>query len=237
MLPLRSPTRPSRATVLVLLLVATVSLAGLLGYEAILATQSRRVTAERTVRDYATIAAWELATRTDAALNNELEQVLNPVTGGLASSPYDRLPPLTLVSETAGDVFPCRTGDPPRAHLTFRIDLRDRSLITTPANQSAELLGWLRDTVAGDAGRPGTTGARFHAIWGTGAASGRAVAYGLRAAQSGASAIPGASIAAYGLVTCSGGMTEALMRRVLAGAPLLPSPLLAGLSNDSLVAL
>jgi signal transduction histidine kinase len=237
MLPLQYPTRPSRATVLVLLLGATLSLAGLLGYEAIVATRSRRVTAERTVRDYATIAAWELATRTDAALSRELEGVLNQVTGGLASSPYDRLPPLELVSQAAAGVFPCLPRDPRGIPLVFRIDLRDRSLTTIPGGQGAELLSWLRDTVAGDAARPGTAGARYHALWGSGPANGRAVAYGLRAAQSGASAIPGASIAAYGLVTCADGMTAALMRRVLAGPPLLPSPLLAGISNDSLVAL
>jgi signal transduction histidine kinase len=235
MKPFRSADRPSRATVLVLLLVATLSLAGLLGYEAIVATRSRLVTAERTVRDYATIAAWELAARTDAELTRDLERMLNPVTGGLASSPYDRLPPLGLITQAAAGVPACEAGSGAGSRLTFRLDLRDRSLQTDPADAPSRLRAWLRDTVATDAGRPGTAGIRYHTIWGTGAGSGQAVVYGVRSAQSGASALPGASIAAYGLTTCSGVLAGSLVRRVLDGAPLLPSPLLAGMPNDSLL--
>lgn len=230
---LPTPSRPSRATILVVLLVATLSLAGLLGYEAIQATRSRRVTAERTVRDYATIAAWELATRSDAVLSGRLETMLGQVTGGLASSPYDRLPPLELVNLAATPVPSCGSGQGQR--VVFRIDLRDRSLVTIPQNVPGEDQRWLRDTLLADAGRPGTAGARYHTLWLVGSEPGRVVVYGLRAAQSGASAIPGAAIAAYGVLTCAKEMTESLLREVLAGAPLLPSPLLAGLPNDSVL--
>lgn len=226
----------SRASILVLLLVATLSLGGLLGYEAIVATRSRRVTAERTVHDYATIAAWELAARSDAELTRDLERVLNQVTGGLASSPYDRLPPLELVSQAAAGMLSCDPGEKGRVRLVFRLDLRDRSLQTDPAGQPVALLAWLRDTVAADAGRPGTAGARYHTIWGAGSMAGHAIAYGVRAAQSGASALPGASIAAYGLMSCARTLAVSPLRRVLAGPPLLPTPLLAGMPNESLLA-
>ena len=52
--------RASRS--LVVLLGLTLVLAALLAYEAQRATRSHRVTAERALRDYATVAALELAT-------------------------------------------------------------------------------------------------------------------------------------------------------------------------------
>ncbi|HTO73959.1 MAG TPA: HAMP domain-containing sensor histidine kinase, partial [Gemmatimonadales bacterium] len=197
--------------------------------------RSRRVTAERTVRDYATIAAWELATRSDAVLNARLDVMLGQVTGGLASSPYDRLPPLELVDAAAGQAPSCGPRD--GGKWVFRIDLRDRSLVTIPAVRSSDEQRRLRDTVLADAGRPGTAGARYHALWIPGDAAGRVVVYGLRAAQSGATAIPGAAIAAYGLVTCARAMADSLLGGAMAGAPLLPSPLLSGLSNDSVLSI
>lgn len=231
-MPGLAATRPSRATILALLLLATFSLAGLLGYEAIVATQSRRVTAERTVHDYATIAAWELAARTESELTRQLERSLEPVTGGLAGSPYDRLPPLTPLSQELGDQSLCRG-----AAISFRLDLRDRSLVTDAGSPAPARQQWLADTVAIDARQPGSAGVRYHVIWGSGTAAGMAIGYGLRAAQSGASAIPGASIAAYGLLSCSRAFAVPMLDRVMQGPPLLPSPLLAGIANDSLLSL
>jgi len=226
-------TRPSRATVLALLLVATLSLAGLLGYEAIVATRSRRVTAERTVNDYATIAAWELASRTEAELTRRLERSLEPVTGGLASSPYDRLPPVIPLAQVAESTTVCGSG---LESFAFRLDLRDQSLVTDRTG-SSPLVAWAREAVLLDARQPGTAGARYHVVWGRGREGDAIIGYGLRAAQSGASAIPGASIAAYGVVTCAGALAVPMLARIMAGPPLLPSPLLAGLPNDSLLSL
>jgi signal transduction histidine kinase len=227
-------TRPSRATVLALLLVATLSLAGLLGYEAILATRSRRVTAERTVHDYATIAAWELASRTEAELTRQLERSLEPVTGGLASSPYDRLPPVTPLSQVIASTAACA---PVVQSFGFRLDLRDQSLVTDRTGVPGQVVAQLRDAVLADARQPGTAGARYHVVWGRGQDADAIIGYGLRAAQSGASAIPGASIAAYGVRTCAGALAVPMLMRTMAGPPLLPSPLLSGLPNDSLLSL
>ncbi len=229
-------TRPSRASILALLLVATLSLAGLLGYEAILATQSRRVTAERTVHDYATIAGWELAARTEAELTRRLERSLDQVTGGLAGSPYDRLPPVAMFAATLDSADRCSPGAATIAPLSFRLDLRDQTLVTQPFEPPGARLAWLRDTVLADARQPGRGGVRYRVVWGTGAWSDLGIGYGLRAAQSGASAIPGAAIAAYGVLTCRAALAVPMLKQVMAGPPLLPSPLLAGMPNDSLVA-
>jgi len=101
---------------------------------------------------------------------------------------------------------------------------------------SSEVLEWLRDAVMADARQPGTAGARYHILWGLGRQARLSVGYGLRAAQSGASAFPGAAIAAYGVLTCGRAMAVPMLARVMAGPPLLPSPLLAGIPNDSLLA-
>ena len=50
----------SASRFLIVLLGLTLGLAGLLGVEALSATRSQRVTAERALRDYATVAAWEV---------------------------------------------------------------------------------------------------------------------------------------------------------------------------------
>jgi hypothetical protein len=57
-----SPWRawPGSASLLLGLLLVVLALAGLVAYEAVQAARSRRVTAERALRDYATFASWEL---------------------------------------------------------------------------------------------------------------------------------------------------------------------------------
>ncbi len=88
--------RASRS--LVLLLSLTVALAGLLAYEAQRATRSHRVTAERALRDYATVAARELATASAEALEGLVGPALDPVVGSPAASPYDPLPPASAIA-------------------------------------------------------------------------------------------------------------------------------------------
>jgi CheY-like chemotaxis protein len=56
----RLAVAPSRATLLIALLLLTMVLAGLLAYEAHLAARSHQVTLERAARDYAAFAAREL---------------------------------------------------------------------------------------------------------------------------------------------------------------------------------
>ena len=75
-----SPWRawPGSATLLLGLLLVVLALAGLVAYEAVEAARSRRVTAERALRDYATFASWELIAKATARLDNEVRDGLSP---------------------------------------------------------------------------------------------------------------------------------------------------------------
>ena len=77
----------SASRFLIVLLGLTLGLAGLLGVEALRATRSHRVTAERALRDYATVAAWELLTATDEQLQRVACTALGAVAGSPAASP------------------------------------------------------------------------------------------------------------------------------------------------------
>jgi hypothetical protein len=83
------------------LLGLTLGLAGLLGVEAFRATRSHRVTAERALRDYATVAAWELLTATDEQLQRVASNALGAVAGSPADSPYDSVPASAALSAAA----------------------------------------------------------------------------------------------------------------------------------------
>ena len=77
MSPLRQPPAvPSRATLLIALLLLTLTLAGLLAYEAHQAARWHRVTAERASRDYAAFAIRELLTGATDALHAALIDAL-----------------------------------------------------------------------------------------------------------------------------------------------------------------
>ena len=105
--------RASRS--LVVLLGLTLVLAALLAYEAQRATRSHRVTAERALRDYATVAALELATASAEALGTRVSAALDPVVGSPAASPYDPLTPAATIAAMAADLLPCPGEDSARS--------------------------------------------------------------------------------------------------------------------------
>src|SRR5918999_524118 len=109
--------RASRS--LVLLLGLTVLLASLLAFEAQRATRSHRVTAERALRDYATVAALELATASAEALEARVAAALDPVVGSPAASPYDPLTPAASIAAMAGDLLPCDAADSARSWFAY----------------------------------------------------------------------------------------------------------------------
>ena len=68
--------RPSRSTVIVILLVATLGMAAMLAYEAQQAARSHRVTAENVLRDYSAFAAWELSRTSRTQVLSLIQQEL-----------------------------------------------------------------------------------------------------------------------------------------------------------------
>ena len=135
--------RSSRS--LVLLLLLTVVLAGGLAYEAQRATRSHQVTAERALRDYATVAARELATATGEALEALVGPALNPVVGSPAASPYDPLPPPAAIATAAAGLLPCVAGD--TTQTVFALDFRTGSLSTSGPAPDAATATWIRSAV------------------------------------------------------------------------------------------
>ena len=71
--------RRSRSTVIVVLLVTTLAMAGMLAYEAQHAARSHRATAENVLRDYAKFSAWELSRTTRTQVLTLVQQELQEV--------------------------------------------------------------------------------------------------------------------------------------------------------------
>ena len=96
----------SSARLLVVLLAMTVLLAALLAFEAQRATRSHRVTAERALRDYASVAAWEFASASRDLLDRRVTERFGRVVGSPAASPYDSLPPPSVLAVEASSFAP-----------------------------------------------------------------------------------------------------------------------------------
>lgn len=86
-----SGQRPGSALI-VLLLLATLAVAGALAYQAQYAARSHRATAENVLRDYATFASWELS----RLARRELNDVLGVQLARLAMSCHGRDTPPDL---------------------------------------------------------------------------------------------------------------------------------------------
>jgi signal transduction histidine kinase len=225
---------PGGATLLVFLVALVLGLAGLVAYEAVAAARSRRVTAERALRDYATFASWELLARTSNRVQSTLRDALNPATGSRATSPYDRLPSLQTIEGSAAAVLSC---DKEAERLFFRVDLRDGSLATSGRDPTAAERRWIADTVAQDLKSGLRPGQREGFIGAAPPDSSLVLAYGIKYAQYGAYAEPGAPIAVYGFLTCRDALGVGLIRRVFHEEPLLPQAVSGGLPSDSVLTL
>lgn len=242
----------SASRFLIVLLGLTLGLAGLLGVEAIRATRSHRVTAERALRDYATVAAWELVTATDEQLQRVAGSALGAVAGSPAASPYDSVPAAAALSTAADSLLPCGfPGDSLR--FTFAIDLRTNALTTAGATPAPALRAWLLDSVGGEA-RAGTANlGRYGTVWapvsaslsapatrgsgaGAGAGAGAVAVYGVKAVRYNGYAAHDAPLAVYGVVSCPAAMAR-LVAGVVARHPLLPARVAGGLPTARLVGL
>jgi signal transduction histidine kinase len=229
-LPTRQVAAP-RITLLVALLTLTVVLAASLAYEAHDAARSHRVTAERALRDYASVAAWEYVANVHDRLGAAASEILSPLTSVRASSPYELLPPPDLLSPTTGDVLACRAGAGDSARVEFRVDLRDGSVSLGASAADSGFVRWLRDTVVTHTRLRYRPEMRYAAVADPVRAPGRLVLYGIRYAQH------GAPLAAYGFTTCPRALGEGVLRDAMTAHALLPGSVTGGASNDSLLVL
>ena len=227
-LPTRHVAAP-RITLLVGLLSLTVVLAASLAYEAHDAARSHRVTAERALRDYASVAAWEYVANVQERLGTAASEVLSPVTSVRASSPYELLASPDLLTAPSRDVLVCRPAEGDSGRVVFRVDLRDGSVALGAATADTQFVSWLRDTVVTHTRlryRPET---RYAALADAAHAPGRVVFYAIRYAQH------GAPLAAYGFTTCPRAITDGVLRDVMSTHALLPGSVTGGVANDSLL--
>jgi signal transduction histidine kinase len=217
-----------------LLLALTLGLAGLLAVEAWRATRSHRVTAERALRDYATVAAWELLSAADEELQHRAAVAFGAVAGSPAASPYDSLPSPAALLPAADSLLPCATRDPTR--FTFALDLRTGALLTAGAVPPPAVRAWLADTLATAArGQvPGAT--RYGTVWGpsSGPTAGTVAVYAVKSVRYNGFAAHDAPLAVYGVVTCPRAFA-ALLDGVLRRHPLLPAQVAGGMPNAVLV--
>jgi signal transduction histidine kinase len=228
-LPTRHVAAP-RITLLVGLLSLTVVLAASLAYEAHDAARSHRVTAERALRDYASVAAWEYVANVQERLGTAASEILSPVTSVRASSPYELLAAPDLLTSPSRDVLVCRPADGDSARVVFRVDLRDGSVALGATTADTQFVTWLRDTVVTHTRlryRPET---RYAALADPVHAPGRVVFYAIRYAQH------GAPLAAYGFTTCPRAIADGVLRDVMSTHALLPGSVTGGIANDSLLA-
>jgi signal transduction histidine kinase len=226
----------SASRFLIVLLGLTLGLAGLLGVEALRATRSHRVTAERALRDYATVAAWELLTATDEQLQRVAGNALGAVAGSPAASPYDSVPAAAALLPTADSLLPCGfPGDSLR--FTFAIDLRTNALTTAGAAPGPALRAWLVDSLGGQARASTTSLGRYTTLWAPAARGLGAVAvYGVKAVRYNGYAAHDAPLAVYGVVSCPAAIGR-LITGVVARHPLLPARVAGGLPTARLVGL
>ncbi|MEP6573967.1 MAG: histidine kinase dimerization/phospho-acceptor domain-containing protein, partial [Gemmatimonadota bacterium] len=220
---------PTRVPLLVILILATLTLAGLLANEAHQAARFHQVTAERALADYAGFAAWEMVAAAEENVHLAVAEALSPATGRRASSPYEHVPPPEILLPAAAATLRCRGDEASRYY--FRLDFRDGAVTTSGAQSSPVLLRHLADTVTADYRRSYRPDWRYAVIFDSALGRDRAIVYGVLFAEY------QAPIAAYGFVTCASAFGEPLFTRALEHVALFPNSSGRGTGGDSLVAL
>jgi signal transduction histidine kinase len=224
-LPLRSLR--TRSTSLVAILLLTMGLAAFLAYEAWDAARSHRLTAERTIRDYARFAAWEFSANTKEHLHSTLAFVFSPVAKLDPRWLMDDLPAPDILGGPKVAHLQC-TGDSSRYY--FRLDLRrghGDELVTSGDVPSPVMLAWIRDTVTAHARHVYDPDWGYAAIFGTVGGESRAVAYQLLRDTH------GKGVAAYGFEFCVADFAAPSFRKVMGHYAVLPPSLTGGIPNDS----
>ncbi|MEP6690036.1 MAG: HAMP domain-containing sensor histidine kinase [Gemmatimonadaceae bacterium] len=219
-----------RSTLLGALLTMTLALAALLAYEAHDAARSHRATAERALRDYAAVAAFELAAGAGDDLDRAVFPAMAPLTSTRASSPYERLPAPSAIAAPSDSALRCAAPVPDSARTYFRYDFRDGSLVTAGLPLSPRESTRFADTLAAHARAIYQRDWRYAALRTRIAGADRVAFYSLKYAEH------EAPIAAFGFTTCGDALGEPLFRAVVRRHALLPVSLVGELPNDSLVA-
>lgn len=222
--------RRSRSTLLVGLLLLTLGLASVLAHQAYDATRDHRITAERTLRDYAATAAWEFNAHAKEELWQALAYAFRPCKSiETANASHASLPSPAILAAEEKKLEACHCTVVLRADYYFLLDFRDRSMQF--AGRSAPDVGprWLTDTVLAHARSHYERDWEFATIFRGEGPHARGIVYTLKRDAG------GAPVAAYGLVIDPQRFGEAAYPKVMKKWRLLPSALTQGMPNDSLL--
>jgi signal transduction histidine kinase len=224
-LPIRRPSRP-RTTSLIAILVCTAVLASILAWDAWRSQTSHRETAERTLRDYASFAAWEFAAGSKEVLYNYLIWAFEPLAAQKPLPPGKALPSPSILDSKEIEQLRCEADS---MQFSFRLDLRDGSLVTSGPPAAPSMVGWIADTVAKHAKTEYTKDWSYAAVFGTTPKAQRALVYQVKWS---ADRQP---VAAYGFPLCLDRFGAPLFSMLVKKYPLLPPALTKGTHNDSLL--
>ena len=205
------------AALLVLALVVT----GLLAYEAHVAARSHRETAERALRDYASVAAWEMVASLGETLDAIAAPMLGAVTAGKAASPFEPLADPASFAARAPDACP---GGEQRTAVA--VDLRDGAARASTTTLSPATIARLRDGSVADVSESFRQERGYALLTPRGLPP---IVYGVRIAEH------GAPLAAYGSTLCASTLGSELIAPALRRRALLPWDVTGGVPMDSLL--
>jgi signal transduction histidine kinase len=220
--------RERRILLLVALLAFSFVLTALLAYHAQDAARSHRRTAERTLRDYASLAALQFAIHAKEAIYWRATSLLNrPGEFGVEVPPEGRG---AEAIAAAVERPSCVAATDTTLHL-FRVELRDRTMALNRRCTPAPLKRWLRDTVAVHATTVFKKTWEYGDIVGTAGGEKWLVGYVVRFDGWGKPAT------AFGFATSLRGFARPALLDVMRHYPLLPPTLVGDTPNDSLLSL
>jgi len=216
----------SRLTVplLIGLVAAVVVVSAVLAYEAYRARHSMRITADRAMAQYATMAGWELDAAVRARADRALADLFAPVLGGVSASPVEPSPEPTALLPRATALGVACAGQP----TVLRLELSGERLTSAGAAIAATMSDSIRAAIQQQLRGTSAAQTRFLVPY---SHDGRDafVAVGVRTARFN---VP---VAAYAIPDCRGVLLRTSVADALRHDALLPAGVLSGLPNDSLI--
>ncbi len=219
---------PRRSTLLVVILLVTLGLAGALTHQALDAAASHRASVERALRDYASIAAWDYSLYVREHLYSVLTASFRPLEKVEAGDPSAPLPPPTILAGSTREAARCETPARDAARFYFRMSLRDGSLVTSGAAVAPSVRDWIQRVVPSYVRSAYGTDWIYAHLYGVAGGRHHSLAFSvLRDPR-------GAPVAVYGFESCMTAWGRSIFQLVMEETELLPPSLTGGLPNDSL---
>lgn len=225
---MRSSRGLRRSTLLVVILLVTLALAGTLTHQALDAAASHRASVERALRDYAAIAAWDYSLYVREHLYGVLTAAFRPLQGVDVGDRGAPLPPPGILARSTAEAARCESAAQDSARFFFRMDLRDGSLVTSGAPVSPAVEKWIRRVVPSYVRSAYGTDWIYAHLYGVAGGRHHTLSFSVKRDRAG---VP---VAVYGFESCMSAWGRSIFAQVMEETDLLPPALTGGLPNDSL---